>query len=163
VPDPVPPPESLWTRLSQSLAFWREPREFVQCSIFAPAVLPSGGTVNLQVFTHAPDAGAGILTLARAFNPDTRLVGAGILDRRLVRGANLSMHFTVVGAGVAQPLQSMIWRGQPHALRFPVHAPWDLAPGQVPGRLSVGQDNVLVGQIDLTLTVVPAAPDRGSR
>jgi len=151
---PPPPKQSIAEKLGKSLMFWAPKADIVQCSAFAVGKVSPGDSVAVQVFTHHPDATESVLSLAQQFHPDTAVVGAGYLRREVPRNTKIQLFLDVQGSTVDLPLQELVWRGQPALLSFTVTVPAHAAKGVFAGVLSLGQNNLLIGQVPVQFTVV---------
>src|SRR5262249_42443898 len=84
------PNSVLWKKVKRNLLFWQGSSDLVHVSVFGPAAVPPGQTVNLTVYVHTPDDAANVRTLARAFDHDAELISTGHLTREVARAVELA-------------------------------------------------------------------------
>jgi len=161
---PPPPPESgerpmtdsfLWRKLKSTLLFWRASRDVVQVSVYGPASIRPGQSVELSVYLHAPEVADSVRTLSRAFHHDIELIGSGFVGAQVARETTLAVHMSVANAGISQSLVKFVWRGPPQRIVFDLHVPWEAPSGAAPGVVSIGRDDVRIGKIDFRLLLLP--------
>ncbi|MGD2174335.1 MAG: tetratricopeptide repeat protein [Candidatus Brocadiaceae bacterium] len=126
----------------------------VHCSVFsAPRVAP-GGRVFVQAFAHRQEQYEAAATSARAFDEEAEARASKGLDAEVERGSRLMFHLLADPLAVDEPVQSLVWRGEPEAVQFSVRCPEDAEPGPVIANLTVGLDGVPIGSIKFKLSVV---------
>ena len=133
-------------------------KNLVQCSVFAPDQARAGLDVMVQVFAHPPNQADVVATLATQF--DTHAVGRSskLLDEHVAGGTRLSFYLRMNGLVIAEPVQSLTWRGQPDAVQFAVHVPAECSARDVVGTVLVTEDSVPFGHLKFILHVA-ATPD----
>ena len=138
-----------------------EESDTVKCSVFAPATVKKGADVLIQVFAHVPGDAAQVRTLAEAFDNRTSGRAAKLLDQQVQRGAALTFSLSMPGIPIADPTQSLVWRGIPDAVQFVAHIPPTHRDGSLIGTVLVCQDTVPFGHLKFILEVV--AHETGER
>lgn len=150
---PPSPKSSLTQSVTRALFFWEPPSDTIQCSVFGIPTVRVGGTVVMNIFLHHPLATRTVMGLATNFSEQTHALGAGYLLKDIRRQSQLALYLDVQHAQVQAPLQELTWQGQPELLAIQVHIPPGTPRGQVDAVLSLGQDDVLIGQVSFVLTV----------
>jgi hypothetical protein len=112
----------------------------------------------VTVFLFQPSAADSVATLARAFDHDAALLGAGTLAVEVARGEELAVHLAVAGVAVTSPLRTVAWQGSPCRAEFDLVVPWEAPAGPAAGVVSVGRAAVRVGKAEFPLVVTA---DRG--
>lgn len=135
----------------------------VDCTVFAPPDVHPGDPFIIQVYTHTDEQAAAAARLAVIFDKDTRPRGCKSLEVEIERGARLLFYLDLPGMNLEDPVQKLIWRGQPQAVQFRVGVPIDHSLGDVLGNVSICLDSVPVGYINFKLTVVAAGQLTSSR
>jgi hypothetical protein len=64
---------------------------------------------------------------------------------------------------VDQPVQHLVWNGEPESVQFEVRVPENRKPGTVIGTLTISHDSIPLGHIKFKLTVVAAQEQPRSR
>jgi hypothetical protein len=138
----------------------------VKCSVFAPPSARAGDAVLIQVFVHLPKDAERASYLA--VGCDNRATGriARFLSRPIRRGTALAFGLSIPGIPVDEPLQSLLWRGEPDSVQFGVNIPPDQHEGRLIPTIIVSQDSVPFGHLKFVLDIVaPSAttdPERTS-
>lgn len=129
-------------------------RDLVDCTVFAPPIVPAGQTVFIQVFVHLPEAVSAAWRLAREFDAEAKRRAFKSLPAEIARGTILTFHLAMPPASIAEPMQSLVWRGRPEPVQFAVVVPSDLPdPTALIGTVTVSQENVPFGHIKFKLSV----------
>jgi serine/threonine kinase PknH len=156
--DPDRPPVTnsvLWKKVKRNLFFWQTPTEVVQVSVFGPAAVSPGQSAKVWVYFHAPAATESIHIQSGAFQHNAKLIGSGYMAREVAYKTELGVHLSMANAGVSRSLLTFVWRGQPRALVFDLHVPWESPGGPAPGLVSIGRDKVRIGTIAFHLMLLP--------
>jgi len=156
------PPEPLLRRLRRAaqrlgrlVSLAGAAADLVDCTVFAPPAVPAGRTVFVQVFAHLPEQADRARAEAHQFDADAVRRGFKSLEAEVSRGTRLSFHLTMPGATIDNPVQHLVWRGQPAAVQFGVHAP---ESGTLIGTARVSQDGAPLGHVKFKLAVGTTAP-----
>jgi serine/threonine protein kinase len=129
-------------------------RDVVNCTVFAPPTVPAGEMVFVQVFIHLPEAAEAAWRLAREFDAEAKRRAFKSLPAEIARGTTLTFHLAMPLATIAEPTQSLVWRGRPEPVQFAVDLPDDLpVPSTLVGTVTVCQENVPFGHIKFKLSV----------
>lgn len=152
---PPPPRHNPLGSAARSLAFWRPPADDVQLSVFGPPEIAPGQRVKFIIYAHLPGVSDNVITLCRAMNKGTELLGAGHAERPVSRGATLALHLTLTSAGVAKSHVKFPWAGQPQPKTFDVFVPWESPPGLAGGTLTVALDDATVATVPIHFVVLP--------
>lgn len=150
---PMPPPSTA-NKLKKAIFFWQAPADPVQCSVFAVPQAYSGEMVTVKLFIHHPQATRTVEGLAAAFPEETHALGAAYLTREILRDSKLSLYLDVQYAHVPEPLIESVWNGQAELLAMNVQIAADCPPGPIQAILSLGQNDVLVGQVSFQLQII---------
>jgi hypothetical protein len=97
--------------------------EIVECSIFGPPAAPPGRTILIQVFLHLADQAERARFLATTMDASAKLKGAKSLDLPMKRGARVEIAFSANGLSVDEPVQSVVWQGEPTFCQFQAAIP----------------------------------------
>ena len=95
----------------------------VECSVFAPPAVPPAETALIQVFLHLPEQAKRASFLASAMDSSTTLKGTRSLEIEIKRGAKVELSLAVSGLLIDEPVQSVVWQGQPVFCQFLVTTP----------------------------------------
>ncbi len=96
-----------------------EPTEdTVVCSIFGPPAAPPGQTILIQVFLHLPAQAERAGFLATAMDSSATLKGTQSLEMPVKRGAKVEISFSASGLAVDEPVQTLVWQGEPAFSQF---------------------------------------------
>jgi len=143
--------------MGKLVSFWKSTSDVVQLSVFGPPEVTPGQRFELIAYAHAPESFKSVTTLCRALNQSAELLGAGYINRPIIRGTAVSLHLGFEGAGVAKSLVTFSWFGQMQPRTFDVFVPWESSSGLTAGTLSAGIDKILSGTIQLHFVVLPRA------
>jgi hypothetical protein len=128
--------------------------DLVDVSAFAPEVGSAGAEVLVQVFLHRlHDAGIAERR-ARAADRDAVTRGIATLVTEIVRGKRVDILIEGRDFAIDEPLQSIVWRGEPSACQYFVTLPKS-TPGGTPCnlRVRVFLDDFPVGSLRFTIKV----------
>jgi|GEM_PF-6312650 len=128
-------------------------RDAVDCSVFAPPVVPPRETFMVQAFVHRPEQKEEARTMAREFDSEATMRGYKSLGLEIARGSKLSFHLAAPGLEVDEPVQTVAWQGSPEAVQFGVTVPASPRAENVISTLTVVLDGVPLGHIKFKLTI----------
>jgi hypothetical protein len=135
-----------------------EPAEdIVECSVFGPSAAPPGKTILIQVFLHLADQAERASFLATATDASAKLKSAKPLDLPIKRGARVEIAFAANGLTVDEPVQSVVWRGEPTFCQFQATIPKGTNGDSFLPIVRVSIDGKLVGRIAFSLSSDDAA------
>ncbi len=126
--------------------------EIVDCSVFGPPAAPSGATVLIQVFLHLASQAQRANFLATAMDAIAKLKGTKALDISVRPGARVDIVFTAIGLGVDEPVQSVVWRGEPTYCQFLVTIPSGTNGQSFFATIRVSVETKLIGSIKFRLS-----------
>src|SRR5262249_6209146 len=99
---------------------------------FAPPRTEPGVTFLVQIFVGRTRQDESLATEhALASDPTTQKRVIATLDVELVHGDRLDIRLEAPDLTIAEPTESLVWRGQPCSCSFPVTVPRDFSGGQV--------------------------------
>jgi hypothetical protein len=125
--------------------------DLVQCTVFAPPAVVAGQRAMLQVFAHVPADADRVKALAAEYDAEAKARGSKALDREVRRGTELVIALSVPGIAIDEPIQALVWRGQPDAVQFVLSVPAALAGGDLVGTVYVSQDRIPFGHVKFVL------------
>jgi hypothetical protein len=136
--------------------------DMVECSVFGPPAAPPGKTILIQVFLHLTNQAERASFLASTMDASAKLKATKSLDLPIKRGARVEIAFAANGLEVDDPVQSVVWRGEPTYCQFLATIPAGTSgQGFFPVvRLSI--DGKLVGPIKFRLSSDAAASQPAS-
>jgi hypothetical protein len=143
-------------RLCRSLLFSRAVGDVVDCTVFAPPAAAPGDLVFIQAFAHLPEQAEISRSFTREFDAAAARRGFKSLEAEVNRGTRLTFHLTMPGTEVDDPVQDLVWRGEPESVQFAASIPDGGSSGTVMGTVSVSQDSIPMGHVKFKLTVTPA-------
>ena len=150
-------PSTVTSAPAANLAAPVEPgQDVVECSVFAPAQVPQGETVMIQVFAHLEESESEAARLAIGFDSTTSPRGVKTLSSRITRGTELTFDLALTKIGIPEPVQSLVWMGDTESVQFIVSIPEDFQTGNLAGSVTISQQTVPIGRISFLLRVVPA-------
>jgi hypothetical protein len=126
--------------------------EIVECSVFGPPAAPPGGTVLIQVFLHLAKQAARASFLATTMDASAKLKGAKSLDLPIKRGAQVEIALSANGLAVDDPVQSVVWRGEPAYCQFLATIPAGTSGQSFFPVIRVSVEGKLVGPIKFRLS-----------
>ena len=124
----------------------------VECSVFGPPAAPPGGTVLIQVFLHLANQAEHASFLAGAMDASAKLKGTRSLDLAIKRGARVEIALSADGLVVDEPVQSVVWRGEPAFCQFLATIPAGTSGQSFFPVVRVSVDGKLVGPIKFRLS-----------
>jgi hypothetical protein len=122
-------------------------KDNVECSVFGPSAAPPGGTVLIQVFLHLANQAEHASFLAGAMDASAKLKGTRSLDLAIKRGARVEIALSANGLVVDEPVQSVVWRGEPAFCQFLATIPAGTSGQSFFPVVRVSVDGKLVGPI----------------
>ena len=131
----------------------QESTEAVDCTVFAPPETFTGNALLVQVFLHLLEQTDDAKHLAQEFDEETRQRGFCSLEVELQRGTKITIHLTIPGTDVDDPVQQLVWRGRPASVQFSVNVPKDRQTGTVIGTVIVYLDTLPIGHIKFKLKI----------
>ncbi len=140
-------------RLWRCLPFTGTVGDLVDCTVFAPPTVAPGETVFVQVFAHLPEQAKTAWDYAREFDDGAARRGFRSLEAEVKRGAKLTFHFVMAGTDIDNPVQHLVWRGEPASVQFGVDVPRKRSPGILLGTVGVSLDSIPLGHVKFKLTV----------
>jgi hypothetical protein len=127
-------------------------KDNVECSVFGPPAAPPGGTVLIQVFLHLANQAEHASFLAAAMDASTKLKGTRSLDLAIKRGTRVEIALSANGLVVDEPVQSVVWRGEPAFCQFLATIPAGTSGQSFFPVVRVSVDGKLVGPIKFRLS-----------
>jgi hypothetical protein len=131
--------------------------EIVECSVFGPPAPPPGKTVLIQAFLHLADQAERASFQATTMDASAQLKGTKSLDLPIKRGARVEIAFSANGLAVDEPVQSVVWRGEPAHCQFLATIPADSSEQSFFPVVRVSVDGKLLGAIKFRLSPDAAA------
>lgn len=126
--------------------------DVVDCTVFAPPSVRPGESALIQVFAHLAEQTQDARALASEFDPGTRRRAFRSVEAPIPRGARLTFELHMPGAEIADPVETLTWRGRAESVQFEVILP-DEAPSTVIGTVWVALDGVPLGHVKFKLGV----------
>ena len=130
--------------------------DIVDFSAFSPFSAHPNDEVLVQVFLHCPDEAALASALAEQADPETKPRGVATLTTEINRGQKIGISLDAPGLTIDQPIQHMIWRGDPRSCQFLVRLPSNVADQVFQLRVRVLLDHVPIGMLRFTLKCAAA-------
>ena len=131
--------------------------EMVDCSVFAPASMPRGQHVMVQVFVHLPEQAWEAAALAEEFDVEAGRRAFRGLSCPVERGDALAVDLTMPGAVIDEPIQRIVWGGRPESVQFVVGVPSGFDQSSVFGTVTVSRLGLPVGHVKFKIAVVADA------
>jgi hypothetical protein len=146
----VPPASAPNARSHQG--FEADPLEdAVECSVFGPLAAPPGTTVLIQVFLHLASQARRVSVLASRMDSSAKPRGEESLDLSVKRGARVEIVFSANGLAVDEPVQSIVWGGEPKFRQFLATLPAGTSGQSFFPVVRVSVDGKLIGAIKFRL------------
>jgi CHASE2 domain-containing sensor protein len=136
--------------------------DLVDVSAFAPEEGGAGSEILLQVLLHRLNDAVIAKELAQAADPKTIRRGVSTLLTEIVHGKRVDILIEGRDLTVDEPLQSIVWRGEPCACQYFVTLPATLVDRDCNLRVRVFLDDVPVGSLRFAIKV-RAAPGKAAR
>lgn len=125
---------------------------------FAPTSAAPGVTFLVQIFVGRTRQDEAFATRqALASDPTTQKRVIATLDVELAHGDRLDIRLEAPGLTIAEPTESLVWRGQPCSCSFPVTVPLDFSGGQVILQARVFRQAVPIGKVAFALPIKAGA------
>jgi serine/threonine protein kinase len=137
--------------------------DLVECSVFSPPAAQRGSTVLVQAFLHVRSDAARVSVLASLMDTATALKGVQTLQTEIPRGARVDLTISGAGLEIEEPMQSLIWQGEPTFAQFLVTLPGDSERQSYHPVIRMVLDGKLVGRIVFHLAVDTAVRPVSSR
>jgi len=110
------------------------------------------------VFLHLPKQSNAAAALASQFDSDAAARGATGLTADVTRGAAIMIELDAPGLEVAEPVQTLVWRGRPASATFEASVPLGLAVKLVIAMVRISIEGVPCGHVKFKTTIGPAPP-----
>ena len=127
--------------------------DLVRCSVFAPPSVAKREPFLVQVFVHLPEHADLVRAEATEFDADAKRRAAATLSEAVARGSRLAISLAIPDAEVSDPVQSLVWRGQPESVQFAVTPPESFSGRQMIGTVVIAKDGVPFGHAKFLITV----------
>jgi TIR domain len=131
--------------------------DVVECSVFGPPAAPPGKTILIQVFLHLARQAERARFLATTMDASAKLKGTKSLDLPIKRGARVEIAFSANGLTVDEPVQSVVWQGEPTFCQFQATIPAGTSGQSFLPVVRVSVDGKLTGRIAFSLSSDDAA------
>jgi hypothetical protein len=151
------------------LPAWREPQgseadvgregDRVECSVFAPTEATAGSTILVQAFAHLSDQAHAAMGRAKESDPGAGRRAIKTLESKVLPGTVLTFSLSLPGMAIDDPVQSVVWEGEPDSAQFGVTIPKSHPPGSAVGTLTVAEGWLPIGHIKFTLTITSRAAE----
>ena len=128
--------------------------EPLHVAIVAGGPAQPGQTIVLHVYVHAPADELALAEAARKQSGAARVLGRTTTPQAVAYGSHVGLHLAVAGATIAEPLRELDRARQATTQRFAVTIAGNAPKQALTGRLTVGQEGLLIGQVDF---VIPMA------
>jgi hypothetical protein len=126
--------------------------DLVDCSVFGPPAAPPGETILIQVFLHLPEQAERAERQARLMDSSAVLKGLQSLQTPIKRNASVDISLGVDTLVVEEPVQSVVWRGEPAFCQFRVTIPEGTQGRNFFPNVRVSVNGRLVGRIMFRLS-----------
>jgi class 3 adenylate cyclase len=161
---PLPDNQEVATAMAVAVASPASPsaeqplQDLVDVSAFAPEGGVAGAEVLVQIFLHRLDDAAIAEEGARAADPDAIRRGVATLVAEIARGKRVDILLEGRDTTIDEPLQSIIWRGEPCAAQFSVTLPETTADRSCNLRVRILLDEVPIGSLRFALKMTATTP-----
>ena len=125
--------------------------DVVDCSVFAPPVIPPGKTFFVQVFLHAPAQFERAEMIATRIDKSVQLRSIVTLQKQIERGQTLQLGLSCDDLQIYQREHQITWWGEPQALSFRVTMPADALGQELFPTLRLHVGGVPVGYLEFSL------------
>jgi hypothetical protein len=129
----------------------------VECSVFGPPAVPPGESALVQVFLHLPEQAKRASFLASAMDSSTTLKGTRSLEIEIKRGVRVEISLAVNELIIDEPVQSVVWKGQPVFCQFLITIPAGMSGNSFFSVVRVSINGSLVGCIKFRISADPSA------
>lgn len=131
--------------------------ENVRCSVFGPSAAPPGKAILIQAFLHLVSQAESARFQASTMDSSAKLKGTKGLDLPLKRGARVEIALNGSGLAVKEPVQRVVWQGEPTFCQFQTTIPAGTKGQTFFPVVRVSVDGKLVGRIAFSLSSDPTA------
>jgi TIR domain len=126
----------------------------VTCTVFAPPEAYPGMNLMVQTFAHVAGDSEIVGELAGEFDHQAKRLAAKLLDKHVRRDTELTFSLSMPGLQIDDPVQKLVWRGQPEAIQFGVGVPEHFSEQEIIGTVYVSQSGVPFGHAKFLLRIV---------
>lgn len=92
--------------------------DLVDCSVFAPPAVAKGQPFLVQAFLHLVEQEERVAFLAATMDEGAKLRGRQTLQVPIARGTRVRIEIDGRGVDVAEPVQEIVWHGEPNVAAF---------------------------------------------
>ena len=121
--------------------------DVVDCSVFAPRAAARGSSFMAQVFLHLSVQANEVNALAVLVDEFAALRNFQSLSAEITRGSTVHVEMDGRGLTIDEPIQSVVWRGQPERCTFTIGIPPDSTVALFHPVVVLTVDNLPVGRI----------------
>ncbi len=153
--------KELEVKLSDPASTWKQTyraplaeRDRVDFSVFAPGETNAGDTFLVQSFIHLPAQGEQARSMAEEADQAAETRASRSLRYSIERGSGLTLHLKMPGLDVDDPVQEVLWNGEPQSSEFVITVPRTFTPGPVAGTITVSRRSVPIGCLKFVVKVV---------
>lgn len=125
----------------------------VMCTVFAPPAASSGANIMVQVFAHLIDDTETVKRIAAEFDEQTKRLAAKSLNNEVKRDSKLTFCISMPGLEIDEPVQELVWCGQPDVIQFGVSVPEEIKEQEIVGTIYVSQNGVPFGHAKFLLRI----------
>ncbi|HKO44461.1 MAG TPA: toll/interleukin-1 receptor domain-containing protein [Pyrinomonadaceae bacterium] len=125
----------------------------VMCTVFAPPAAFRGANILVQVFAHLIGDSETVKRIAAKFDEQAKRLVAKSLNNEVKRASTLTFSISMPGLEIDEPVQELIWRGQPDAIQFGVSVPENFKEQEIVGTIYVSQNGVPFGHAKFLLQI----------
>jgi TIR domain-containing protein len=134
----------------------RTKADSVECSVFAPLLVPAARDVLIQVFLHGqtPEDFARAEFEAQMMDPEAKLKANKTLDLDIPRGTRVQVVLSAAEyVEIEEPVQSVTWRGEPTFCQFLMKLPRSFEGRVLHPVIRILLDGKLIGRIRFKMKV----------
>ncbi|MGH9768627.1 MAG: toll/interleukin-1 receptor domain-containing protein [Blastocatellia bacterium] len=128
-------------------------KDIVDCTVFAPPSTPRNSVIFIQVYVRLQEQVEGGIRLASEFDSGGKRRVVKSLEEVVARGTRLSFELILPGLRGADPVQSIVWSGDPDVAQFAVEVPGDCPLGACIGSVIVSAHSIPIGHIKFKLQI----------
>jgi TIR domain len=127
-------------------------QDWVRCSVFGPPAAPPGQKILIQVFLHLSEQADAAWQEARIMDPSAALKGRQSLEAAIKRGARVDISLAADTLEVDEPVQSVIWWGEPTYRQFELTIPPGSNGRNFHPKVRLSVDGQPVGRISFSIS-----------
>lgn len=133
--------------------------DIVNMTVYSPEQIEIGSSFLVSVFAHLYEQRKEVEEMAKEMDEENKRQGGKTLNTPISRGSQLSFRLSIEDWEIFDPVQSLVWFGQPSSVEFDIEVPESYQEKKAIGTLIVSNANGPVGRMRFNLAVTGVTSD----